>query len=65
LKAVTRPKLYQTAYTSPQLELIELDETQWHKVRPRPMYSRRQPKGPFAKQLPLLCLEFVLYIILP
>ena len=65
LKAVNRPKLYQTQYASPQLELIELDETQWHKVRPRPFFSRRQPQGPFAKQLPLLFLGFVLYCIPP
>ena len=64
LRSVMQPKLYQTAYDSPQLELIELDETQWHKVRQRPLFSRRQPQGPFAKQLPLLCLEFVLYILL-
>lgn len=36
VRSVTNPLLFQTPYTSPQLELWELDETQWCKVLERP-----------------------------
>ena len=35
------PKLYQTVFASPQLELWELDDTQWRKIVERPMGLRR------------------------
>jgi transposase InsO family protein len=37
---VSDPVVYPTAYDSPQMELFELDDAQWHKIRERP-YQRR------------------------
>ena len=37
-----RPELFQTAYASPQLELFELDDTQWRKVWQRDAQQRRE-----------------------
>jgi transposase InsO family protein len=50
-----RPQLYRTAYASPQLELWELDETQWRAVFERPPYQRRPTPTPRRRvqQLPL------------
>jgi transposase InsO family protein len=42
LRAVARPELFQTAYAAPQLELFELDDTQWRKVWERAAQQRRQ-----------------------
>jgi transposase InsO family protein len=42
LQAIRQPTLYPTAFRSPQLELIELDEEQWRKFQRRP--SRNSPK---------------------
>jgi hypothetical protein len=46
LQAVDTPQLFQTAYASPQSELWELDDEQWHKISRRP-YERRtvQPES--------------------
>jgi hypothetical protein len=43
LQEVSEPTLYATLFTSPQLELIELDDAQWHKCQRRPsrLYPRR------------------------
>jgi transposase InsO family protein len=43
LHDVNEPLLYTTPFTSPQLELIELDDEQWRKCQRRPLsiYSRR------------------------
>jgi hypothetical protein len=38
---ISRPKLYRSLVTSPQLELLELDDTQWLKIL-RPEYAKRQ-----------------------
>lgn len=62
LKSVFRPQIYPTPFTSPQLELFELDEEQWRRAWLRPPYLYRQPQGPLANQLPLLGLELVLWI---
>jgi len=53
LRAVSDPELYRTAYASPQLELWELDDAQWHKVTTRPY--ERHPRTPDngARQLAL------------
>jgi hypothetical protein len=40
--SISRPKLYRTQFASPQLELLELDDTQWEKVAQRPGYARRR-----------------------
>jgi len=34
--------LYKTAFISPQLELLELDDAQWQKIAQRPEYIRRR-----------------------
>ena len=51
---IWNPKLYRTIFASPQLELFELDETEWKKVWRRPEYARRRAARNVAgKQLPL------------
>ena len=63
LTAVTDPKLYDTPFDSPQLELFVLDDTQWLKVMQRPPFRPRLPKStPSAKQLLLWGAEFTLYL---
>ncbi len=54
LQGMSDPTLYTTALTSPQLELIELDDEQWVKFQRRASrtYSRRIAMLP--KELPLL-----------
>ena len=54
LQAVSKPTLFKTAFRSPQLELIELDDAQWRKCQRRPLstYSRRITMLP--EQLSLL-----------
>ena len=42
---IWNPKLYRTIFASPQLELFEIDETEWHKVWRRPEYAKRR-NGP-------------------
>lgn len=42
LRAVDHPRLYATAYASPQLELGELDDAAWRKVLERPARLRRR-----------------------
>src|SRR5262249_4549400 len=42
LREVSHPRLYCTMFASPQLELIELDDTQWIKVQQRSFARRRQ-----------------------
>jgi transposase InsO family protein len=44
LAAVSEPRLFHTAYASPQLEFWELDDEQWHKIGRRPY--ERQPIRP-------------------
>ncbi len=63
LRAVSKPVLYQTSYATPQLELWDLDDEQWHKVLEHPMRQRRtqQASGPWALQLPL---ELALAVLL-
>lgn len=39
---ISHPKLYQSLFTSPQLELLELDDTQWTKILRRPEYAKRR-----------------------
>jgi len=36
ITGIFRPKLYKTAFASPQLELLELDDDQWQKIARRP-----------------------------
>jgi len=55
LQAIHHPQLYQTPYTSPQLELWELDDTHWRKVLERPVrrWRRTSGEGQWTEQLPL------------
>ena len=43
LQEVSQPTLYQTPFASPQMELFELDDEQWLKIRQR-SYQRRQKR---------------------
>lgn len=55
LKAVSKPVLYPTRFTSPQMEILELDEDQWLKVlRLPPPAPRRTRVLALSRQLPLL-----------
>lgn len=45
MRSIRSPILHPTAYASPQLELVELDETQWHNVSPRPDTRRTKKKA--------------------
>ena len=55
LHALSQPILYTTAFRSPQLELIELDDEQWRKFLQRPAHnSPKQRIAMDGQQLPLL-----------
>ena len=64
LQGLSDPTLYQTCFTPPQLELIELDDEQWVKFQRRPSrtYSKRMAMGP--QQLPLLDLGVSALVLL-
>jgi transposase InsO family protein len=64
LQGLSDPTLYQTCFTPPQLELIELDDEQWVKFQWRPSrtYSKRITMQP--QQLPLLDLGASALILL-
>jgi len=64
LEGLSEPTLYQTCFTPPQLELIELDDEQWVKFQRRPSrtYSKRTAMGP--QQLPLLDLGVSALVLL-
>ena len=49
--AVSHPTFYQTVFASPQLELIELDDTQWLKVQQRSLLRRTLQKPCSGEQL--------------
>ncbi len=54
LQAVSEPTLYTTAWTSPQLELIELDDAQWVKCQQRPSRHYTKRIAMVGQQLSLL-----------
>jgi len=57
LQSVSQPRVFETPFASPQLELFELDDEQWLKIRRR-SYQRRQKRLTLAvKQLPLARLD--------
>ncbi len=64
LQGLSNPTLYQTCFTPPQLDLIELDDEQWVKFQRRPSrtYSKRIAMGP--QQLPLLDLGVSALVLL-
>src|SRR6516165_4362016 len=51
LREVSHPMLYRTMFASPQLELIELDDTQWIKVQQRAWHRRTQLMLSMGEQL--------------
>ena len=51
LREVSHPILYHTQFASPQLELIELDDTQWIKVQQRAWLRRTSQKTALGEQL--------------
>lgn len=57
---LSNPTLYKTPFASSQIELFELDETEWQRAWLRPPYVHRQIQGPLATQLSLLGLECLL-----
>ena len=65
LQDVSHPVVYQTPFASPQLELLELDETQWVKVHQRAWYRRPRQVLHVAEQLPLLELVGSMACLLP
>lgn len=54
LRDVSHPTVYPTVFASPQLELLELDETQWLKVQQRAAQHRMRRVFQTAEQLPLI-----------
>jgi transposase InsO family protein/transposase len=62
LRDVSQPMLYETPFASPQLELFELDDQQWLKIRQR-HYQRRQKRMRLdIKQLPLARLDVAIWL---
>jgi transposase InsO family protein len=53
LSHISQPHLIETVYALPQLELFELDDTQWLKVyrRPAPRRPSRKPTAPPVEQM--------------
>jgi transposase InsO family protein len=54
LHDVNEPFFYPTPFASPQLELIELDDEQWHKFQRRPARNHAKRIAMFGHQLSLL-----------
>ena len=54
LREVSHPTLCTTVFASPQLELIELDDTQWIKVQQRVLHRRTQRMASMGEQLMLV-----------
>jgi transposase InsO family protein len=54
LQEVSAPTLYATAFRSPQLELIELDDEQWRKCQRRPLSPYTRHRAMLPEQLFLL-----------
>jgi transposase InsO family protein len=63
LQNVSAPTLYATPFAAPQLELLELDDTQWIKVQQRVWYRRARPRLQVIGQLPLLRLASLAVIV--
>ena len=66
VQQIDQPLLYRTPFMSPQMELWELDETQWLKVRERAGWARRtRQRRPTAEQLALAGLMALILIGVP
>jgi transposase InsO family protein/transposase len=59
LQEVSQPTLYQTSFASPQMELFELDDEQWLKVRERSYHRQMKRFTQGVEQLPLTGLGVV------
>jgi hypothetical protein len=64
LQGLSDPTLYTTAFTPPQLELIELDDAQWVKFQQRPARTYSKRIAMLAKQLELIDLGASALILL-
>lgn len=66
VRAITQPQIRHTAYADAQLELWELDDTQWRKVLERPLLPRQRTwhGNQGGEQLPLPLANLVLILIL-
>ncbi len=61
---IKKPSIYKTLFASPQVELFELDDDQWHKILKRPEYAKRRRRNKdSAKQL-ALAFHYMLLLIL-
>ena len=57
LQVVSEPTFYTTPFTSPQLELIELDDAQWVKFQRRPSRHYNRRTAMFLQQLSFIDME--------
>jgi putative transposase len=64
LRRVSDPKLFSTAFTSPQLEMFELSDEQWRKIFHRTPYAPRKRAQAAAKQLSLLHFPLLSWLFL-
>ncbi|MDQ4075193.1 MAG: hypothetical protein M3220_02980 [Chloroflexota bacterium] len=64
LHAVFDPLWHETEFASPQLELWELDDEHWLKVRPRPYHREVKFPLPNVEQLQLFRLAALLFLLL-
>jgi hypothetical protein len=63
LTSISTPKIYDTNFDSPQLELFVLDDSQWLKVIQRPPFAPRQSRSePLAEQLLLWSTELSIFL---
>jgi hypothetical protein len=59
---ISRPKLYQTLFASPQLELLELDDIQWKIILRRPEYAKRRKIQKLAAKQLSFALNYMLWL---
>lgn len=64
LQKVTGPRLFSTAFASPQIEMFELDDEQWRKVFQRAPYATRKRRPSSTEQLYLPHLALLIWILL-
>jgi hypothetical protein len=64
LRSISEPRLYATPFTSPQVELIELDDEQWRKFQRRPARTYTKRIAMLPQQLCLLDFKALALVIL-
>ena len=62
LQAVSQPTRFETSFASPQMELFELDDEQWLKIRQRSYLRRQKRRVSDVKQLPLDHLDVAIWL---